>query len=769
MFNKSQFFLIFLLFFLAYQPSLSMATPIPVYAKFQVSGGWTTSISICNNGAYPLPLSNLELDFNYSAPITSVWGSPYFNWNIAENQHNVALTTSSNYPALQPDPECKKPVTVQFSSDIQSSLPSQLVLKSEGGHPIEHGQLDIKMTPTPPLPNSDSPTVILNGMDINQASHSLPWGEKWHLDNLMTGAYTITANLLDDERHYYQAITTPNPVMINKDKLATAQITYQALPTGNAVIHLNNSPDVIEPVLFKSAEYSTERLVSSDQEITLPAGTYRLSSRIKQKKAVFSVNPLVINPQQKTPLTITYQSVPTVLGWPTDRIAMGTIINGGSEENQLYKRPVDAVFTYTGFNGAGDRGEIISPDDKVTRLMSETRRLETAIKKPIIPVFVFYSVDGSDGESSILEDLGYNPTTQKPDPVYFEDLVKHYVNLISLANQLENYKDASHLFPATLLLNPDFLGELHKQCQPNNCQIPYQHFSVQVGAALKAAIDIVNSYNLIGYTIDPKIIPERYYSKDTTIPDYISSINWIVYTFGPDIPVGWQDNVWAGDSSGHAWLHAARDDKDNKLLNSHIANETTFLKQMNLFDDTYAPDYLAFDKYERDVFQKGDSYVSGGYLYNVGDYEVYLSLIKGISENFNNIPIMLWQIPGGHLQINGDIDSRHDHGASDADFYVGNPNLKTDLSNLLLYIQQTPFPNANNNYHTSASTVSQYLLSCPANESSDCWKEDHMALVKNSHVFAMLWGGGSTTGIAGLSPTLDDHGWLYQRLAGMTG
>ena len=48
------------------------------------------------------------------------------------------------------------------------------------------------------------------------------------------------------------------------------------------------------------------------------------------------------------------------------------------------------------------------------------------------------------------------------------------INLIRVAQVAESNKDATHPVPATFIINPDFLGEVHKSCQQYYCPIPYQ-------------------------------------------------------------------------------------------------------------------------------------------------------------------------------------------------------------------------------------------------------------------------------------------------------
>lgn len=439
-------------------------------------------------------------------------------------------------------------------------------------------------------------------------------------------------------------------------------------------------------------------------------------------------------------------------GWPDDHIAIGTVVGGGSEFELLKTRPVDAVFTYAGIGGDGDRGKILEIDPKVASIMPKTRDLEKSVGRNVMPVFVFYSVNASGGIWGAMQDLDI-------DPARAEDFLwKHYANLIYFCKQLESYKDAHHAIPATVILNPDFLGELHKT-QGDWYSIPIDQ-PINIKDALSKAID---------YTHATAKIPEEFLTNQTKLPDYIASVNWIMHTFAPDVPFGWQDNVWLGDKNGHLWIHQAR--TQTRLISEHINAEVDFLKNMQVFTNpNYKPNFLVFDKYERDVFDKngsGGSYVAGGYLYNVIDLNVYMEIVHEVGKSLNNIPIMLWQIPGGHLQVTADIDTRCDHGSTEADYFLGDSNLAAGLKNLQSYISG---PIDAKTYSLgdlpAIQTIIDYLNICPKNE-PNCWHTGHMDLVKKANVFAMLWGGGSTTGIAGTPLVADDNGWLFAKISSL--
>lgn len=444
-------------------------------------------------------------------------------------------------------------------------------------------------------------------------------------------------------------------------------------------------------------------------------------------------------------------SIFAVPGWSTDHISMGTVIDGSSSTLQkLKQRPVESIFTYAGINGAGDRGTFIATDTKIQTMMQQARELEATTGKKVQPVVVFYSVDGSDGIWAMQQDLDIDPQATT------DNLYLHYANLIRMAQLLQSYKDEAHPHPATLLLNPDYLGELHKQCEQWYCPIPFDQ-PVKVHEGLTKAIHYLTER---GYITAPVSIPNELQRTNTTIADYNMSVNWLIRTFAPDVAFGWQDNIWAGDSSGHGWIHQAT--QQSALIDSHAQNEVAFLTQMKVFTVPYQPDFIAFDKWERDVFDAklDGAGLKNGYLYNAKDWDVYTQFVSKVSAQLNNVPVMLWQIPGGHLQITGDTDQRHDHASTAPDYFIGDTQLNAQLSNVDAYIKSgTINPTV---YGVQSSNAFDYLK-CPT-ETPDCWQKNRLSALAQQNIFAILWGGGSTTGIVGLNDGLEDGGWLFRKL-----
>ena len=124
------------------------------------------------------------------------------------------------------------------------------------------------------------------------------------------------------------------------------------------------------------------------------------------------------------------------------------------------------------------------------------------------------------------------------------------------------------------------------------------------------------------------------------------------------------------------------------------------------------------------------------------------------------------------MQEKNDLDQRYDHGSTAPDYILGDTNIEPNLANVQQYILNTTFADPKPDYDVDSNIVPAYLKTCPQQpvEPDSCvngqhtWHQSHWQTLRNDHVFAVMWGGGSTTSIAGLSTDRDDNDWLYTRL-----
>lgn len=266
---------------------------------------------------------------------------------------------------------------------------------------------------------------------------------------------------------------------------------------------------------------------------------------------------------------------------------------------------------------------------------------------------------------------------------------------------------------------------------------------------------------------------------------WVQANNWLIRSLAAKgtVTFGWQDNMWAIGSG--FWLH-------NDLTSAQIAATYSIPVSSWLSSNApsvistgslgagYVPDYFLFDRYEMD-----DSAAPGSAtLYNARAWDNYLTAVGQVSGSFNNIPIMLWQIPGSHIPYTGEVNPELYNGtvgsyvfSTAPDYFFGDSNLKSDLSNLIMGAASssdanTAVGNFVMNCGSSAyncptgSTYQQFLMNYQGLANNYDWSKDNgkLALAAKNHVFAILWGGGNTTNVIKNFSNTDDHGWLANKI-----
>jgi hypothetical protein len=264
---------------------------------------------------------------------------------------------------------------------------------------------------------------------------------------------------------------------------------------------------------------------------------------------------------------------------------------------------------------------------------------------------------------------------------------------------------------------------------------------------------------------------------------WVQANNWLIRAFAPKgtVTFGWQDNMWAIGSG--FWLH-------QNLTAAQIA--ATFSTPVSTWLNANAPgtisttgisapDFFLFDRYEMD-----DSASPGAAtLYNARSWDNFLSAIGQLSKANNNIPMMLWQIPGSHIPNTKETTPELFQGtagsyvfSSAPVYFFGDSNLTSNLSNMIAGTASSTNTNtAVGNYAvacgataynclTPNSTYKQYLMEYNNLSNNYNWSIDNgkLALAASNNVFAILWGGGNTTNVIKNFSNTDDHGWLAGKL-----
>ena len=187
---------------------------------------------------------------------------------------------------------------------------------------------------------------------------------------------------------------------------------------------------------------------------------------------------------------------------------------------------------------------------------------------------------------------------------------------------------------------------------------------------------------------------------------------------------------------------------------------------------TFAADYFVFDRYGEDDSNAGAD-TGGATLYNAQSWDNYLTAVGQVSANFDNIPMMMWQIPGSHIPNTTEANPETTNPPTNPPGYVfstapvyffGDSNLTSNLSNIIMgTVSNSDTSTAvgnfdiggaglcnSNEYNCPTSSPSSYLYSqwllyYNGSANNYDWSKDNGKLAKAaaSNVFAILWGAGS--------------------------
>ncbi|TPG60806.1 chitinase [Ewingella americana] len=551
----------------------------------------------------------------------------------------------------------------------------------------------------------------------------------------------------------FSAAAEPKTFKPNKDAVMSVILDYQFKPVSSAGMIFATLQATGLPAGSQKISVS---LVSKDRatqyyftlngagEMAIPyalaAGDYWLNAK------KLTVDGRRYIPLTDTPVTVSAVSKRLVLvfdkgvdlqvrGWPDYLAHGGVTVNSSSSVTAYNNVPVSALFKYDGFDGGGDpipAAEVDSNGDgyldlvslPVHQTCSVARQIELASGLAVMPVMVVYTANASGGSAV-------------PDLADSQRLRNHFGSFITQCVAAQSYKDEDHPVPVTFVLNPDFLGAM--QQEPSGYQALRKANSVQVNSLLQKAVSDLKP--ILNYTTP--VLPHF----DDSLYGYLQAINYIVHTFAPDVAFGWQTNVWA--TGGADWV--LRDNVDSRDYADQVV---TYLDELGVYQGAYVPDFIVFDKFERDCFSPD---ALAHYGWNATSWLNYLKLVKYTASGLNK-PAMIWQIPGGHMPTESEGTSMLSsaHFASGGSFFMGDTRIGSDVNKVSKALRNT----AVNPVNYGVKTVGEFLLKDQGYD----WGQAQVDNLTDYNIFSILWGGGSTVSITSIQSNGTDGGWLAQKM-----
>ncbi|EAU38595.1 predicted protein [Aspergillus terreus NIH2624] len=380
-----------------------------------------------------------------------------------------------------------------------------------------------------------------------------------------------------------------------------------------------------------------------------------------------------------------------------------------------------SIFIYAGVSGDGDP-EVNLPDDVQTRRLIElAREVEADLNdgNPVLPVLISYTCNLSVGDAR----------TRLGNELWLEHSFGNFILALGIAR---GSIDERHPVPAGFVVNPDFIGA----CQQDGITAD---FVMPVREPLQNAL----TYRAVEANIPDAI--------DDTLKGYILAVNWLVRTVAPEVTFGWQINLWGVGTS--FWLY----DNGNEPRENAIQT-AEFTRSLGVFDtqaiNMAPPDFMAIDRYEADDFTYRG--YGNSYCYGPREWARFFDFCQAYSLNMA-VPVMPWQIPASHIPLVTDVvdDLERQHWGTGGSYIFGDPRIGSDYHQVNPDILQLKFLDA---FPFMGKTAEDTFIRSEPFDITNPAYEDFVF----RGIFAVLLGGGSTTGI--VSSIGDPSPWVRERI-----
>lgn len=702
-------------------------------------------------------------------------------------------------------------ISASMNGNIVSALPSEVNIKNNQNFSVHlkyqkyKGIFTFSLNQSRPIGAGNVIVTVKDKTNDSEAQLELPWGNiPTNIGNLASDhVYSFSANNLYANHNNYNFSFDPTEISTLSSKTnysISVKATATPIVTYPVSLDVSGLPDQEKSTITlkdsKGNIVGSESVGNITKSYQVPAGGYILSGQtISTGGYNYSYNngqgkEITINPSDQNAVKIIFQkkeSSNSVAGWP-NYLAMGAVTDANIQNiDQLKGRLVDAIFKYAGDGGNGDPGRIVFPiytQNTINLAESLSKENSHTVK----PIMVVYTAEMSGG-------------TAYKDLDNVTNLTMHFINLM-LVSQVLQSAEAEKGDVGSIVLNPDLLGMVQQQKLYNSTTGEIGTLKeIQVQESLSKAywfittphnwtLNLNNGNTLIINETTPvnvlknafagaykndgvyspwdiktaweadaiSILNQAPHNSDLTIPKFadnfkgwIQATNWAIKDVGANVTFGWQENVWSGNSAN--WVH---NDYSEAQINSKISSPSVQLwSDLGVYNGNYKPDFLVFDKYEMDAIPAASGI---GYVWNARDWDNYLTYVKQMSDGLNKAPVMLWQIPGGHLQLQNGVDLRENHASTAPHYFFGDIELDYGLTNIKSYITDIVLPDSAYNCDSSGGcSMTTYLT-----VDDYGWHESNLEKAKNSNVFSILWGGGNTTSV-GTFPQ-NDGGWLSTKV-----
>lgn len=357
------------------------------------------------------------------------------------------------------------------------------------------------------------------------------------------------------------------------------------------------------------------------------------------------------------------------------------------------------------------------------------RYINESLKLGMIPFFVFYNIP--DKIESYDQDLKHIN-----DKSYMEAYYKNLKLLIDICNEYAPDE------PIGFIFEPDFLGYMLQQSKKRPSEIT-------------AVADAVFTSGILDKADSPKF--------ENNLTGLVESINYVVSKYRKNAYFGWQFNTWAYDSPEiptQGLMHKTEFsgwDAGRQFIKNVAFDVADYYLEAGVA--SYGANFISIDKYGLDgAYETGAATdpQSSKWFWNADLWNNYVLYTKSLHER-TKLPILLWQIPVGHIN-NSESENPY---SSDGKF----PNLTNTPTN---YEDSASTYIFGDTFDAGSSERSKYFSSNLANDSkikangSKITWESHIEDFRDAGVISILSGagvGGSTDAVGNGKDSITDNFW----------
>lgn len=350
-----------------------------------------------------------------------------------------------------------------------------------------------------------------------------------------------------------------------------------------------------------------------------------------------------------------------------------------------------------------------------------------SLKMGMIPFFVYYNIP--DNEESYDTDLKHIN-----DKEYMEAYFKDLKFLLDICIEYGGDETIGMVF------EPDFLGYMMQQSGKKPTEI-------------SAVVDAAYSSGILEKGKDPDF--------ENNVKGLVEAINYTVNKYYKEAYFGWQFNIWSYSSHeipNQGLLHKT------ELIGWDAGRE--FIKQVaketadyyySAGITSYGADFISIDKYGLDgAFETGaaDDPEKSKWFWNADIWNNYLLYTETL-HNETKLPVVLWQIPVGHINGSESISPYDGEKFNELENKAGYYE-----DSATTYFFGDSFKGGNDNRTNYFSKNESNDEKIKANGDTITWGS-HIEEAKESGIISILFGAGvgASTDAVGSPPT-DDYFWI---------